>query len=162
MKPYLLILLAGLTLLLPILGWLHSPQGPTIIYPFPLLVLLPSILFGLRGFAVIVPALFFLLWNSRLYDGEGEIPKRSYILLIIATLLSVVWFSVGWTDGLSVQGAKYNYSVTAINLAWIGVLCLLFKRSRRTQPSFQTSLTLHWLMFVWLSWYAFPFFGEIT
>jgi len=162
MKPRLLTLLVGATLSLLVLCSLHSQDGPTILYPWPALVLVPSILFHLRWAAVAVPAVLFLAWNPGLSRGDREIPRRSYISLAVAAALSVVWFLVGWKDGLVIQGAKYTYSVALINIIWMGLLSALSIRSRRTPPSFEISLLLHWLLFAWLAWYAFPFFGEIT
>jgi hypothetical protein len=160
-KSHLLTLLAGLSLLVPVLFWLFSGEGPTMFYPFPALVFIPA-LFGLRQTAVAVPVVLFFVWNPELFQGDATVPKRSHVLLIAATLLSVLWFVVGWKDGLAIQGPKYNYSVCAVNVVWIASLWLLFARSRRAEPSFKTNLLFHWMLFAWLAWYAFPFFGEMT
>ncbi len=159
MKNKLLTIAAGLSLLIPVLFWLFSKQGPSLLYPFPALMFIPSFL--LRRAAVLVPVLLFFAWNPGLFGGQAKVPRRSYILLIAATVLSVVWFAVGWRDGLAVQGAKYNYVISGINALWIVVLWLLFSRSRKGEPSFGTNLAVHWVMFAWLAWYAFPFMGEL-
>jgi len=130
-----------------------------LLYPFPALMFIPSFL--LHRAAVLVPVLLFFAWNPGLFGGEARVPRRSYILLIVVTGLSVVWFAVGWRDGLAVQGASYNYGVGVINALWIAILWLLFSWSRRGEPSFRTNLVLHWAMFAWLAWYAFPFMGEL-
>ena len=161
MKSDRLTLLAGLSLLVPVLFWLFSREGPTLLYPFPGLVLMPA-LFGLRWAAAAVPMVLFFVWNPGLFKGDAEAPKRSYVLLIVATLVNVLWFVVGWKDGLAVQGARYNYSVCAVNIVWVASLWMMFARSRKTVPSFKTNLLLHWMLFAWLAWYAFPFFGEFT
>jgi len=161
-----LTLIAGLSLLIPpvagfLYGFLHAnDQTATIFYPVPGLVLLPLFLIG--PFAMLVPMVFFFVWNPELFNGDAKIPKRTYVLLAVATLLSPLWFIVGWRDGIVVQGARYNYSVCAINVAWILFLWLMFVRNRKAEPSFKMNLLLHWLLFVWLAWHAFPFFGEIT
>jgi hypothetical protein len=159
MKSKLLTIAAGLSLLMPVLFWLVSKEGPSLLYPFPALMFIPSFL--LRRAAVLVPVVLFFVWNPGLFGGEAKIPRRSYILLIAATVLSVLWFAVGWRDGLAVQGAKYNYAISAINALWMVALWLLFSRSRKGEPSFRTNLVLHWAMFAWLAWYAFPFMGEL-
>jgi hypothetical protein len=159
MKTKLLTIAAGLSLLIPVLFWLFSKEGPTLLYPFPALMFIPSFL--LRRAAVLVPVVLFFVWNPGLFGGEANIPRRSYILLITATVLSVLWFAVGWRDGLAVQGAKYNYAISGINALWMVVLWLLFSRSRKEEPSFTTNLAVHWVMFAWLAWYAFPFMGEL-
>ncbi len=128
-------------------------------YPFPALVLIPAF-FGLRWAAVAVPMVLFFVWNAGLFNGDARVPKRSYVLLIVATLVNALWFIVGWKDGLAIQGARYNYSVCMINIAWITVLWVMFARSRKAEASFKMNLLFHWMFFAWLAWYAFPFFGE--
>jgi hypothetical protein len=151
--------LAGLSLLVPALFWPFSGEGPTILYPFPALVLIPAF-FGLTFAAAAVPMVLFFVWNPGLFNGNAKVPKRSYVLLIVATLVNVLWFVVGWKDGLAVQGTRYNYTVCAVNILWIASLWMMFALSRRAEPSFKTNLLLHWVLFAWLAWYAFPFFGE--
>jgi len=159
MKSKLSTVAAGLSLLIPVLFWSFSKKGPTLLYPFPALVFLPSFL--LHRAAVLVPVALFFVWNPGSFGGEARIPRRSYILLIATTVVSVLWFAVGWRDGLAVQGAIYNYGISGINALWMLVLWLLFSWSRKAEPSFRTNLLLHWVMFAWLAWYAFPFMGEL-
>ena len=161
-----LTLIAGLSLLIPpVVGFLYcflyaKDQTTTIFYPVPTLVLLPGLFIG--PLAAAVPMIAFWVWNAGLFDGGSVVPKRSHVLLVAATVLSVLWFIVGWRDGIVAQGPRYNYSVCAINVAWILFLWLMFVRNRKAEPSFKMNLLLHWLLFVWLAWHAFPFFGEIT
>ena len=152
-------LLAGFSLLVPALFWRYSGNGPTVLYPFPALVLVPA-LFGLRQAAVAVPMVSFFMWNPGLLHCDAVVPKRSYVLLVVATVINAFWFVVAWKDGLAIQGAKYNYSVCTINIVWIAVLWVMFVRSLKAQPSFKMNLLLHWMLFAWLAWYAFPCFGE--
>lgn len=159
MKTKFLAVAAGVSLLFPLLFLLVSKQGPTLLYPFPALIFIPSFL--LRRAAILVPTALFFLWNRGLIQGESRIPRRSYILLTLATILTIAWFGVGWRDGLAIQGARYSYGIAAINGLWIVFLWWLVARARTVEPSFGTNLVLHWAMFVWFAWYAFPFFGEL-
>jgi len=164
MKSDRLTLIAGLSLLIPALFWLlsalFSGQGETsILYPLPGLVFWPSLLL-LGPAGVAIPMVLFFVWNPGLFYGDRNIPKRSYILLVLTTVLSVLWIVGGWKDGIAIQGAGYNYSVGAINVAWIIVMWVMFGRNWKAEPSFKVNLLVHWLLFAWLAWYAFPFFGE--
>jgi len=132
---------------------------PTVFYPAPGLVLWPSLLIGPA--AILVPMLVFFAWNRGLFNGDSKIPKRTRILLLVATVLSVPWFVAGWRDGSVVEGARYNFSVLGINIAWIAILWFMFVRNRKAEPSFKVNLLLHWFLFAWLAWYAFPFFGDV-
>lgn len=167
MKPRVATLLAGLSLLAPLPFFVfssffsHAGIGdPPIFYPIPAVVLIG--MFLRLGFATVcVPAIGFFLWNPRLLEGTDAIPKRSYVLLAVATVADAVWLAEGWKDGLGFQGATYTYSVCAINFAWIALLWLGFGSSSKARPSFSRNLLLHWMLFAWLAWSAFPFFGEM-
>lgn len=106
------------------------------------------------------PSLFFLLWNPQLFRADGNVPKRSYVLLAALSALSTVDFAVSWKWGLFYQGPPYTAVICSINIAWVGFLALAFRRSFKTITTFRTSLFLHWMLFAWLSWYAFPWLRE--
>lgn len=146
--------------MLPVLFMLVSNDIPSVLYPLPVFVVLPAF-FGLHYAAAAVPALLFFMWNPGLFRGDTKVPRRSYILLKIATLLTPVWLALGWKDGLEFQGRKYNYSVLAINVCWLFALWAMSARTRKAQPSFSGNLLFHWLLFAWLAWYAFPYLGEL-
>jgi len=120
-----------------------------------------GMLFGLRFVAVAIPAVAFFLWNPGLFRGEATVPKRSYVLIAVATLADAAWFVGGWKDGLRFQGVAYTHAVFAINVVWVTLLWLGFAVSSKARKSFNRSLLLHWLLFAWLAWSAFPFFGEM-
>jgi hypothetical protein len=159
-----LTLLAGLSLLIPpVIGVLHGiffapNESTSLVYPIPGLVLLPMFFIG--PLAMLVPMVFFFIWNPGLFNGDARIPKRSYVLLVVATLLSPLWFVVCWKDGAIVQGLGYNFSLVGINAVWIAILWFIVARSWKAVPSFRVNLLFHWLLFAWLAWCAFPFFGE--
>jgi len=130
----------------------------------PVLTVIPAFFLssaGLHGIAVAVPTIFFLLWNPQLFRGGPEVPKRTYFLFGGAILLSIAWFVASWKFGLQYQGRRFTYSMCVINALWILFLGLLFARSRKGNQSFTSSLILHWLLFAWLAWYAFPYLGEL-
>ena len=163
----LLTVLAGLSLLTPavFVGFPNlfsrsATAGIPIFYPMPALVFI-SMLFGLGFVGLAIPVAAFFLWNPGLFRSQTEVPARSYILLAVATLADASWFVAGWKLGLSFQGATYTYSVCAINVAWLTLLWLGFLLGRNARPSFRRNLVLHWMLFAWLAWSAFPFFGEM-
>jgi hypothetical protein len=161
MKSSHLTYIAGATLFVPpLFWWLARGQDPSALYPLPALILIPALL-GLKQLALIIPVGLFFVWNARLIDGDCGIPKRTFVLLVLATVGDAFWFAIGWQDGLAMQGAKYTYFVCAVNIAWIASLWLLFLRERKAQPAFSMNLLLHWMLFLWFAWYAFPFFGEL-
>jgi hypothetical protein len=76
-------------------------------------------------------------------------------------VLSVVYFVASWNWGLQYQGPKYAHAVCALNVAWVAFLILAFVRSWETPPAFRFNLFVHWMLFAWLAWYAFPYLGEL-
>jgi hypothetical protein len=153
----------GFTLFFPAAVGLRLGGVPTVLGPFPALTVLSTFLLSwpLSMAALIVPVLFFFAWNPGLFRGDAKIPKRSYVLLALATVLSVVWFVSGWEYGLKYQGPRYTYVVCFVNTAWIGFLWVIFTRAWKVGSSFKTNLFLHWMLFAWLTWYAFPYLGEL-
>jgi hypothetical protein len=157
-------MMAGLGLLVPASAGLIACNVPTMLCPFPALTVLPAFLLSGRYFfraAVAIPMLLFFVWHPGLFRGEAIVPKRSYVLLAIAIVLSVVYFVVSWTWGLQYQGPQYAHVVCAVNVAWVAFLLLAFARSWKVPRSFGFNLFLHWMLFAWLAWYAFPYLGEL-
>jgi hypothetical protein len=160
----LITLIAALALLVPAYIGSFSSGGPTVFSPFPALTIIPAMLLAqkhLEYVAALLPSLLFLLWNSQLLRAEGKIPKRTYVLFALVAILSAVDLAFSWKWGLRYQGLPHTTIVCSINIAWIGFLGLAFRRCLNTPPSFRTSLFLHWMLFAWLCWSAFPWLGEL-
>jgi hypothetical protein len=153
-------MMAGVALLIPASIGLLISGAPTILCPFPALTVIPAFLFS-RYLAVAAPMVLFFAWHPGLFRGEGIAPKRSYVLLIILILLSVVDFVTSWNWGLQYQGSHHTYGVCAVNVGWVVFLTLAFARGWKKPSSFGFSLFLHWTLFAWLAWYAFPYMGEL-
>jgi hypothetical protein len=156
--------IAGLSLLIPASVGLLVSGVPTILCPFPTLTVLPAFLLsdlGLWKAAIAVPTLCFFLWNPGLFRGEAKVPKRSYVLLIILILLGIADFVYGWKWGLQYQGSQFTHVVCAVNVIWAAFLAVAFARSWNESSSFRYSLFVHWMLFAWLAWYAFPYLGEL-
>jgi hypothetical protein len=162
LKSSLATTIAGVMLLIPAAMGLLIATAPTVLGPYPALTALPALFLSSRGVVVLLPTLVFFLWNLGLFRGETKISRKSYILLIIVAILSVIWFVVGWRDGLHYEGAGYLYKVCAINIIWFAFLsATFFWYSRGKKPSFSLNLALNWALFAWLAWYAFPYLGEL-
>ena len=157
-------ILGALALVVPASVGLFVSGVPSLFGPFPALTVIPAVMLSewhLESAAVLIPALLFLLWNPQLFRGEGRIPRRSYVLLAALTFLSIIYFIGSWKLGLKYQGPPYTAVICSINIAWLGFLGIAFRRTLKSNPSFQASLLLHWMLFAWLGWYAFPWLGEL-
>ncbi len=161
-----LTLAAGCGLLLTAYAGLLLTGTPTLLCPLPFLTITPafilsSLLAGqLTRAAVFLPPLLFLAWNPGLLRGQAQVPKRSLVLLMIATPLTVIWFVESWKYGLEYQGRHYTQAICVANGVWLASLWIILA-SRWHRDSFVGNLAFHWLLFAWLSWYAFPYLGEL-
>lgn len=110
---------------------------------------------------LILPVLIFFAWNPQLFRGESKIPKRTTVLFIAAAALNATWFVVGWKYGLQYQGLRYTHVVSVVNAGWISIIGLMFLYVRRSGATYWKTLAIHWMLFAWLGWYAFPYLGEL-
>lgn len=159
-----MVLLAALALLGTAYIGVFVSGFPTVLCPFPALTVIPVFIlsqWNLEYAAVLIPALLFLAWNPQLIRGEGKIPKRSLILLVLLVVLTAVDLVGDWNGGIKYHGSRYTAVVCSINILWVGFLALGFHRTVIKTPTFRTSLFLHWVLFAWVSWYAFPWLGEL-
>ena len=152
-----LTLMAGICLAIPAMIGISAGE-PRPLSPMPMLVMVPA--FVVRVGAVLVPIALFFAWNPSLFRGRDTIPKRTYWLLGITILLNVAWFVSGWKWGVQFEGIRYVKIVGIVNAAWSVLLVALFV-AFRNHGSFKKNLFLHWMLFVWLAWYAFPYLGEL-
>jgi hypothetical protein len=171
MKPAHQTIAVGLVLL--VVGWFgsFSSGGPTLTCPMPTITILPAFfLISPRSpashvpfsywFASFVPVIVFFAWNPGLFKGNVRIPKRSWVLLVTLTVLSVVYFAASWRYGNHYQGPVYTAVICAVNVLWIVSLWAIWYRSWRVS-SFRANLLFHATLFTWLAWYAFPYLGEL-
>jgi len=164
MKPTWVTLISGLLLLIPSTVGLFLTGVPTLLCPLPCLTVVPAFLLSsmhLEHAAILIPLILFFAWNPSLFRGSSTIPKRTYILFVTATVMSVIWFIVGWKYGLQYQGPAYTHYICVLNIAYIAGIgaTLLLRRNRN--PSFAFNLLFHLAFFAWLGWYAFPYLGEL-
>lgn len=163
-KTGLMTLAVGFALVIPSSIGILLSNVQTVLCPFPLLMLLPAMLLGgLHSWKVVIalPTLFFFIWQPGLFDGQAKIPKRSYWLFAVAAVLSIMYFVSSWKWGLEYQGANFTHSVCIINIVWVAFLGFTLAMNRRRAPSYGFNLFLHWVLFAWLAWYAFPYLGEL-
>jgi hypothetical protein len=158
-RSVLFTLVCGFALLGP--AWLGLSTGlPTVLSPFPALTVIFSFFMTSRV-GIAIPTLLFLVWNPRFFRGEGRIPNRSYTLLAFLTVFTAVWFVLGWKFGSQYQGPRFTHLMLVVNIAWLLGLWALFLSALKHTPSVGLSLTIHWLLFAWLAWSAFPYLGEL-
>jgi hypothetical protein len=141
------------------------------VHPFPLLTVFALFFsvdhgWGLAGGLLIWPVLF-LLWNPALLRGAPAAPTRTYVLWLIIIVLSVAhfasylidWrdFSKRWHDVEDIQRWRTLGLINAGLAVLVGLMLLRIRDRHRS--SFSLNLLLHWTLFAWLAWSAFPAAG---
>lgn len=153
-------LAAGSLILFAAIGLLSHPV-PSLLCPKPALLFIPSLFLGKqKAIAILLPPLLFLLWNKDLVNGARRIPKRTYILTAFCLILMPLEFTSFWEAGILEQGQVYTYTVCIVNAAFGVLLIIALAVFRNKRATFAANLITHWLLFVWLSWYAFPALGR--
>lgn len=127
-------------------------------YPAPHLLLITSRIprgVGLLAFPLLFAA--FSVLSVRPYRG-----KFGYIgvMGLIISLADVVYFAVRGADGAVHQGTTYVAGVLAMNCIALVIFWGTW-RATRTRATPQDAVMLNFVLFAWLSWCAFPYFGEV-
>lgn len=133
---------------------------PGILSPFPVPFLLPVWILGPAGMgACALLAILFWCWSYQLRRNSPRIPKRSVVLAVVVTALSLAWTAWGFSDAAQWQGTTYAWTVAGLNIVVpLSLACLL--RWTRAAPRWGVSFAFHWLLFAWLGSYAFAYLGE--
>lgn len=152
---------------LVLLAWIGiSKEVPVPFRPMPLVTVMPAFVLASPPshlpywLAIFVPAALFFAWNPGLFRGKDQLPKRSWVLLTILTVLSIAYFVSSWANGIEYQGRTYTIVICVANFLWLAALWAILYRSARLS-SFRASLLFHSALFAWLAWYAFPYLGEL-
>jgi hypothetical protein len=165
-KPRVLTLFTALSLVVTTWVGSFSSGVPTLYCPLPTVIVFPALMLlssGTRLAAMsmsILPAVLFFAWNHSLLTGQPTIPKRTVALIALLGALTIVYFKFLWFDGLQYQGHHHTLTIFLVNLIWLAVIGASIAWSI-VRPSFYRNLLTHWLLFAWLGWYAFPYFGEL-
>lgn len=100
----------------------------------------------------------FIAWHPALLRGAATIPPRTVALWLVTTVLSGVYFVVGWQAGLRYEGLLFAWITLLVDILLFGLCTILMWRAR-ARPSFRWALSLQTSLFVWISTYAFPYLG---
>ena len=164
LRPTTVVGLAAVAMILPTSMGLLVSGVPTEICPLPALIIWPAVLLSnlrLQYAAIAFPAVSFCLWHRGLFRGDTIVPRRTYYLLAILFVLNAAWIISGWRLGVQYEGVEYTRAVCLVSLIWATFLVCYLARTWRRGSTFAASLFVHWALFAWLGWYAFPYLGEL-
>ncbi len=163
-NPRSLLVGAGLSLVAFASIGLFSAGVPTIYCPMPTLTILPALILSqrkLHAAAVLIPLFLFVVWSPELLiNQKSNLPKRTIGLIAVLSVLTFVYFVFRWNYAVQYYGFQHTMAVCLINVIWLCALWWVALRAVR-RPSYRSILLTQWLLFVWLSWYAFPYLSEL-
>jgi hypothetical protein len=152
--------LAGLSLiLLSAISLGLFGRAPSILSPGAILLVIPLMIWTPVFFVILIPAVFFWLWSSYLFQGLPNLPKRTKILGYIIAALSLFYFASSWSYGVRYQGLLFTIVCAATSVAFVVIFIVVVRRNEKNS-SFASNLLATWLLFVWVFTYAFPYLGE--
>lgn len=137
-----------------------STNIPTIYSPFSLISALPILIFPFGVISFLLMPIIYLIWSFPLIKGQKKIPIRTDVISIILVILSFIYLVMGWRYGIRYQGIQHVISMYIFNIVlWLILLTINIMNKRL--PSFTSNLLFHGILFIWLSWIAFPWLGEL-
>ena len=111
--------------------------SPSIASPAPFPFVLPA-LFGVHPSLIgIGIGLTFLAWIgvfSTSFGVDTHFPIRSWVLLTVVSVGSIVMYALGWRYGLEYEGARYVYTGAAISAA-LGIISAVLSFGSFPMPS---------------------------
>jgi len=130
---------------------------PSVWVPMPLPIVLMA--FINRLLFPFVTSFFYVLVLKFLLPTKG-FAKIVLALVVVFGLLNTLYFQISWEYGIKYQGLKHTKIVAIENFVGFGTaftiaIIALVKRSH------SLALTANLLLFVLLSWCAFPYLGEL-
>jgi hypothetical protein len=133
-------------------------SGLTVYSPAALLAFFPLYILP-QWLALFTPSLLFILWNGCLLRKDVAVPVRTSVVFLLLSALTVFYFVIGWSAGIEYNGAEYTRSVCVINVLMMGLLGLLWLVALKAK-NYWANFIFSWVLFLWLSWQAFPYLGE--
>jgi hypothetical protein len=136
---------------------------PTAIQTLPSIWLYTALAFRLPDWTffgfIVACSIAFVLWNHQLLRGRPQIPRRTVVLLAVLQLLNWPWIICS-ASFWGYLGMSYVLRVSVVNLVLLTTLVTGWCAAKK-HPHFLLTLAFHWIAWIWLTAYFFPYFGEL-
>jgi hypothetical protein len=139
--------------------------APAVLAPLAQTFMFPAFELERRGYDpgpwfLLLPVLAYALSALPLVARDRPRVVLSLLIYGLAVLLSALFFPLCWEGGVKFQGFTYTVLVAAENVAFAVALGLILWAGI-WRPSAAKAWSFHIVLFVWLSWVAFPWLGEM-
>lgn len=130
-------------------------MNPFVPMPLYMVILVWTLSYGFLAVMPVIYLLEFELLSQRSYFG-----KVVFVSALFFTALNAYYFSQAWSYGYKHQGEFHTNVVAAENLAgFASLIALAYFGISKNSKMLQNSANL--LLFLLLSWCAFPYLGEL-
>lgn len=133
---------------------------PKVLSPHSIISLLGQLILENYNFYPLLMCMLFLVWSHPIRNGSVNIPTRTIIVAITLSVLSFTYLLYGFSYSVQYQGIYYVLLLYGINFVFWMFLLITYL-ANKYRASFITNLLFHGLFFIWLSWIAFPWMGEL-
>jgi len=147
----------GAALLAAVSGIIVLGGVPNVWVPMPLPIVLVAFI-TLILFPFVTPALYFLV--LKLSSSSAHFPKIILALVTALGVLNIFYFQSSWEYGVKYQGSEHTKIVAIENAVGFGI-AIAISVVAFTKGSRSLVYTANLLLFVLLSWCAFPYLGEL-
>ena len=145
-----------------------SAGSPRYYSPFSLTTVLPIFLVytsGISGVALsfiaaIPNAFVFLISTLSLTEQDSKLTKPFTIFCAITILLSIAFFVVSFSYGVTYQGLSHTVLMCIFSSIFIAAIFAAFKLNNQN-PNINNALAFRVLFFSWVGWVSFPWLGEM-
>jgi len=145
------VVILGISSLLLLVGIMN----PFVPMPLYMVIMVWSLSYG---FLIVMPVIYlieFTLLSQSAYFGKAVL-----ISAVFFTALNAYYFSQAWSYGYKYQGEFHTKIVAAENLiGFASLIVLAYSGVSRNSKKLQNFANL--LLFLLLSWCAFPYLGEL-
>lgn len=147
----------GATLLVAVSGIVFLPGVPNVWIPMPLPLVLVAFT-ALILFPFITPALYLLV--LKFTSPSVHFTKIVLVLVAVMGALNIIYFQNFWEYGVKYQGPEHTKIVAIQNTVGFGIAIIIavVALAKGSRPLAHIANVL---LFVLLSWCAFPYLGEL-
>jgi hypothetical protein len=138
-----------------------SPYATAVIVPMMVIAgALPNNVVTFLVGMLPVPLLY-VVWSLPLLRRPERVSRRTRIAAVGLVILSFPHFVLLWRHALETRGSGPHATALTLVNALAGVVLLALYRRNTKAPSYLSNFLFHWVLFAWLAWFAFPWFGEL-
>lgn len=130
---------------------------PNVWLPMPLPIALVAFITSIL-FPFVTPALYLLM--VKLSSQSTHFPKIVLVLVALLGALNIIYFQNAWEYGVEYQGPEHTRIVAIENVIGFGI-ALVMAVVALTKKSSHLAYIANLILFVLLSWCAFPYLGEL-